>query len=365
MALRMQTFVVALTLVLATSKVDAEGVCDDVSLLQSTLTKVQHTKVMPEEPCAVSMLQDLATSNSSVKSFAHFDHGSDFEGLYVNKKAKFAFCLIEKNACSKWSTIMGRIEHGNFDTGPKYGIAHATFSPADAAYVFNDRSATRAVFVRDPLERFLSAFLDKCTDIGCTNSFCHMRDVTQFGSPIPFSLAVEWLKKKNVDALGHNDGHWTSQSSHCELRSRLHEYTVLGLMESTTLAQNANCLLERAGLSSVNVKSSDDSASFWQVPSSVRNENENTEYLKSFYTKEAAEMVYQKFKEDYTLFNIRRPSWIGDAHGKFFNETQHTQCEPMLVQIGTESERESSSGHGDALDDDDISTLARRAGFLL
>jgi hypothetical protein len=333
---------------------------DDNVLLQSRaqVTRAEASET-DHELCS---LTDLPHSDASVKSFTDFDHGSSYEGLYVNKDAKFAFCLIEKNACSAWSTIFQRMETGNLDwNSASYGIAQSSFSSEDAAHVFSDTSASRAVFIRDPLERFLSAFLDKCTSGSCANSFCFMRSADQSGSPIAFSAAVDWLKDKDGNSLG--DGHWSSQASHCELSSRLHEYTVLGIMKPSTLAPNAACLMERANLSSVNVKSSSDASGFWETPDEKQNETENVEYLKSFYTKEAAEAVYNAFKDDYELFGIPRPSWIGDANGKFF--TEPSLCTTaLLLGAGMKSGHKSQSDNG-LFDDDDVPSLARRAGFSI
>jgi len=335
-----------------------------VSLLQSSFDVGQAAEVpqlgrkvepspVEEQMCTLQMLP--LASHPAPRDFGDFDHGSDYEGLYVNSKTNFAFCLIEKNACTLWSTIFNKLESGDLNAGPAYGLAHSTFSAAAAMKVFQDNSATRAVFVRDPLERFLSAFLDKCRD-SCSNPFCQMRTLEQKGYAIPFSQAIEWLKTINTSST---EGHFRSQSRHCELNSRLHEYTILHVMEKQTLAINAACLLERAGLSYLDVESS---AAINKHPM-TSDPSETTEYLKSFYTQESAETVYNAYNEDYALFKLPRPSWIEHAHGKFFSDAGSTKCDLQLGEVGAKNEHGGLSDLSGEIDD--IVLLARRAGFTL
>lgn len=357
------------------------NVGDDVNLMQ---VQVQHRERIArntnrETPgTGKCSLHQLPTSSEPPRNFSKFDHGSWYQGLYVNPSSKFAFCLIEKNACSAWGTVLNKLQRFNLDAGYSENLVRDTFSPDVATAVFTDTAATRAVFVRDPLERFLSAFLDKCLSGTCDRGvmdFCGlMRKPEQKGQPIPFRQAVEWLQTQNVSSPDI-DGHWRSQSHHCELHSRLHEYTLLGFMDKKTLAKNAACLLDRAGLNFLNTQSSEASASaFWQVPDAASSSSgATTEYLKSFYSKEAAEIVYSIFKDDYDLFKLPRPDWMDNAHGSFFLDTRPSKCAQNSKDT-TASDPELSvlqrSGHnknvGSVLEDiDDIPILAQRAGFVL
>lgn len=45
-----------------------------------------------------------------------------------------------------------------------HGLPSNVFSPEAAMKVFSDKEAIRVVFVRDPLQRVLSAYLDKCLE---------------------------------------------------------------------------------------------------------------------------------------------------------------------------------------------------------
>merc|ERR1719443_2222031 len=99
--------------------------------------------------------------------------------------------------------------------------------------------------VRDPLERFASAFLDKCFGYGCANAWCHARDPELSGMPIAFSSAVDWMLGSDPKVL---DRHWRLQSRHCDLHRRVREYTVVGLMQKQSLHRDAMCLMDSLGL---------------------------------------------------------------------------------------------------------------------
>mmetsp|Transcript_43695 Transcript_43695/g.76631 ORF Transcript_43695/g.76631 Transcript_43695/m.76631 type:complete len:369 (+) Transcript_43695:95-1201(+) len=304
----------------------------------------------PSPPRCINLHEQEATQRP--RNFRNFDHGSRYEGLYVNPEANFAFCTIEKNACSSWAAIISKLESHNVSNNDVvWGITQDTFTVAKANEVFQNPSSTRAVFVRDPLERFLSAFLDKCFSIGCKNIYCGMRsqEQTKAGQQITFSQAVSWLLKKDLSEL---DGHYKPQAKHCELERRVKEYNVIGHMESSNLASTASCLLEHAGLERLNVISSKaGSEPFWQ-----QKEGEQTvDYLMKFYTPKSAKAVYDAFAIDYQTFDLPRPAWMDHATGELYASTSGTKC--------SEEASFSDSQTGDSAWD--IPTLARRAGFKI
>lgn len=309
-----------------------------------------------KDQCSLSI--NLQTWNHhDPLNFASFDHGSSYEGLYVNEEARFAFCAIEKNACSHWTALFNKLETGNLNAnGAQYGLIHQKFSAEAASAVFRDQSAIRAVFVRDPLERFLSAFLDKCFDNNCGNGFCFMRPHNMTGQRIPFSRAVEWLKTENVENL---DGHFKLQSKHCELDKRIHEYNVVALMKPSTLAKDGSCLLEKAQLGMLNTRGSQEgNVPFWQTPIDVPDPN-HVELLKSFYTREAAELVYKIFEKDYETLSIPPPDWMLEAKGEIFHSTRNLKCDVKLPEVSV-----SKVGQGLEHEEDDLLVLAKRAGYV-
>mmetsp|Transcript_54422 Transcript_54422/g.100129 ORF Transcript_54422/g.100129 Transcript_54422/m.100129 type:complete len:414 (-) Transcript_54422:101-1342(-) len=316
-------------------------------------------------------------STNKPKDFTSFWHGSMGAGLYVNPEAKVAFCLIEKNACSQWINLFNRLEHKNnldiFDSlgdATNYSLRTGTYTDAKAAETFQNPSATRAVFVRDPLERFLSAFLDKCASNNCQNPFCQMRDPSLSGQPIAFKQAVTWLLQLKdlaaAETQGKIDGHFRPQAKHCELDQRINEYNVIGYLKPDSLTTAASCLIERAGLQRFNVISNKDSRPLFREASAPK----TVEFLKRFYTPEAARAVYDAYALDYKTFNIPRPEWMDNATGQLYDSTEGVRChttsaETPLPNYTVLSFLQTSETVEHASDAWDIPTLASRAGYVL
>jgi hypothetical protein len=186
--------------------------------------------------------------------------------------------------------------------------------------VFQNPRATRAVFVRDPMIRFVSAFMSKCLGKnGPRNEFCPM-----LKPGIVFRDAVEWALDKNVsgDDMQQWDPHWRPQAFHCALQHRLTDYTVIGHMSATSLSQDGSCLLSRANLSQYDI-----------FQSALANENHVTgqmgteeDILKRMFTPGAARKLIERYRIDYdTLGFPREPAWIDHAIGDWYEKIPEPQ----------------------------------------
>eukprot|EP00408_Alexandrium_pacificum_P044675 CAMPEP_0171255240 /NCGR_PEP_ID=MMETSP0790-20130122/52663_1 /TAXON_ID=2925 /ORGANISM="Alexandrium catenella, Strain OF101" /LENGTH=364 /DNA_ID=CAMNT_0011723183 /DNA_START=11 /DNA_END=1105 /DNA_ORIENTATION=+ len=300
--------------------------------------------------------------------FVGFEHGSmEREGLFVYPRADLAMCIIEKNGCSAWTTIWNKLTRNMLEiASPWYGVVPHHWSEESAASVFNRTSTHRILWVRDPLERFLSGFLDKCV----VRDTEHSRHICSFNwfkngtsthadqSRFPLSRVRAWFEDGNgiMDA----NTHFTTQASHCELTRRLKEYNIIGLMTKASFSRDASCILERVHQSVWNEQGGTDGKPFFTKPANpTMDARRNAEVLKKFYTREFAEFMMDIFREDYELFRLRKPEWVKHATGEWFHE-QHE------VVSG---EQEPKSRDLEALeaeeDEDDLLTLASRAGFNL
>jgi len=254
-----------------------------------------------------------------------FDSWETSNSLYVNEDDNFAFCLIPKNAVSQWTKLMTRLEYLTLDVQHAYyEIAEDGWAADKAWNVFSNKAAVRAVFLRDPLERFLSAFLNKCTDT-CNSGFClgagPVKNMSS-SSPVSFREAVRTVKSLGPKGVINLDTHWKPQAYHCDLHERIHEYTDVGLMQLGNLAESAGCLLEKAGLQWLNVDDKNHSKPFWQVANKFV-EHDTANLLKQYYTPEAAATVMQAYKADYDLLDelqFPRPQWIQEATGEKMDE---------------------------------------------
>merc|ERR1719401_431868 len=210
----------------------------------------------------------------------------------------------------------------NFSAGIYYGVSGASqerYGYAGLNEVFKDPRAVRAVFVRDPLIRFLSAFLNKCMGIDTQNC------PPWKSGGIVFREAVEWaLNEKNM-----TNGHWTEQALHCNLQDRLHQYTVIGYMSKKTLSQDVSCLLNKVGFSNVTKKYFGTD----QGPANASPEYGTTEEdtLKRFFTPTAARQLISRLQKDYDTFGFQKePGWIAHATGELYEERMSKSAQNLI-----------------------------------
>jgi len=267
-----------------------------------------------------------------------FQHGSSHQGLYVNENVSFAMCLMEKNACRAWSNILGKINRDD----PKAefsdsmnGLPQRAYEETDRAVtktIFSNQTAVRAIFIRDPLARFASAFLDKCFG-HCNDAVCGARDGADGGKAISFAQAIDWVIKP-----GNANDHFTPQSSRCDIKKRLHEYNIVALMQKSTLADDAGCVMDVAGIGRFNHANGNETGHFWRHHGEADGDKESTfhsttrddeegKVLQRLFSKEKAEELMVFFKNDYELFNLPTPEWVKSATGELLHTVSNT-CKP-------------------------------------
>jgi len=324
-------------------------------------------------------------------TFKEFDHGSSYEGLFVDPIRHFAFCTIEKNGCTEWSAILHKLWKSDpMEDRVAHGIPHmsATYwGPSRQHMVFANPSAVRAVFVREPLARFASAFLDKCTTMNCGNPFCFARTALGFkdGMALTMRDAVVWMLARDPATL---DSHWKLQSEHCELKKRIREYNIVGYMRKDSLAQDSACIMDHAGIAEFNAQSN--GMPFWMsttaygekevegeprpIDGDAKTDASEDGVLKKLFTTSAARMLIAHLKQDYQVFGFEsEPAWVANATGEWYEAVPSGFCgsdkfmrkSPYLEVLGNTSDADNTSdSDADARGgEDDVVRLAHHAGF--
>lgn len=283
--------------------IGAGTLCWEVTSVDATCASTWPTFSQGVPLTRSSVLNHNASRQASSRRRAQWNH------VFVHPKSKFAFCIIEKNGCTTWSSVFNKLVYGR--DGRNYNLGRKVHSKEKEDAVFNDPSAVRAVMVRDPLARFASAFLNKCFDQGCKNSFCAARKRSRRGKPISFATAVEWMLSRKPRTL---DPHWQLQSEHCDLRTRLGEYTVIGLMSKSSFSDDARCILEMANISHTNRDRNGKPIFYTGRQSSISEED----MLKRMFTPEAARALVRHMRQDYNVFQLQEPAWTSAATGELY-----------------------------------------------
>lgn len=183
--------------------------------------------------------------------------------LYYIPKAKLIFCGVPKVGISEWIKFF-RYVHGAGDylSLPHYKEDRSDFIATSLPRykleaLFKDPTWTKAVFLRNPYDRLLSAYSDKIVRHGYTQSVFKIGDKEAPKNERPilnFSDFVDLIADES--SLGDcaepkglkpcTDPHWRPQLMTCGLDHLLPQFDFIGSMDH--IALHTRLLLEKVGL---------------------------------------------------------------------------------------------------------------------
>ena len=141
-----------------------------------------------------TLLRDILT-NGAYGPWHHFST--------VGTTPPIRFCAMGKNACTEWRRVFKALnapefcsdgdekEKSNHGGGGAGGECQSQFNTA-TPLSHDPNTVPNAVFIRDPLERLLSAYLDKCIKPNIRRSQGHCEPNTIFGVDY-----LEWIADKS------------------------------------------------------------------------------------------------------------------------------------------------------------------------
>lgn len=177
------------------------------------------------------------------------------EKFIVVPEHKLLFCYIEKVACTNFNMLFRSVRaryHPEQLEGSDYHRNTPEVHGVDLAHlerILANSSWHKAVFYRDPVERFVSAFASKCEGAD-EDGPAHCQD--QFGFPnISFGDAVQ-----QIDDYDHNradphpfNRHFRLQSDFCGgLRNTLEYYDTVEELDRSTARAKVSTLLQKVGI---------------------------------------------------------------------------------------------------------------------
>ena len=169
-----------------------------------------------------------------------FINASKYDSNHEIGYESFVFCPVPKNGCSAWKQVMRRIKGEKFYLADDYWSLHSEFNNLEqdrihrfgldkANDILYDPNIAHAVFIRDPIERSLSAFLDKCIAAHWSSKFwCKPRSnpnnriIHKVYSH--FDLFIDSIV--NIPLQRHSDFHWLPQHFICDLYKFAGRYRV-------------------------------------------------------------------------------------------------------------------------------------------
>lgn len=308
---------------------DAWGEFDEAQPLTST-----QLELNPTLPADFSHYVDLPRGGFM----------ADNVGLFVFPEYHFAICLIPKVGSSMWADILIKMVLNDRSAADKFlwlDIAGGYKGSAEEkTAVFSDPAATRAVFVREPLSRFASAYLDKCVSEMPTLLMCPMMEIVDDGAPVTMRAAVDWMV--GTDRTIVNE-HWLPQSYFCELQDRVSEYTTVGLYSEENYGKDATCLMDMANISYFNSKGAEYGFSpYWEdvdtasdrPPNDYHSDTDDEEQLvlQKLFSPEGAQKLIEALANDYDTFHFpKEPAWLAGATGEWYDSVLSEPPPPPLL----------------------------------
>jgi len=160
--------------------------------------------------------------------------------MLIVPSKKMAFCYIEKNACTQFNKLFNALNGYGFDPHDDNPFWKSNSDSKDERIRSHFRKNISkangwkmAIFLRDPAERFLSAWLSKCDAWEHGGIDCLGPQITNMSESKKVELfektVVELLPKYIgfVDAVGFYNAHYDPQHVFCDGR-RLEEYDFVG-----------------------------------------------------------------------------------------------------------------------------------------
>jgi len=191
-------------------------------------------------------------------------------------------------------------------------------------------NVSQFVFLRDPLERFLSGFLDKCVNKVASQDYCTSRDFFR-NPPAAFTGNKRSLFEAFVETSPLRwDMHFAPQSFHCDgVYRRLDQYDFVGKMDAHfygTLQELGHAI---PPLQSALEEVFSVSAKLAQNASTSSNKfghaTQAHEHLKEYYTAATIKRVLEYTSIDYLLLNMTVPTWAVEILMEDHNDTERVK----------------------------------------
>lgn len=250
-------------------------------------------------------LKDFCKRNNRVNEYVN---SRRLKNVIVNEKFKILFCYIPKIACTQWKTTLAQLRNRS---EPKHWIhddrnfeLFTDYPPYKAQKML--RTYYKFLFVREPFERLLSAYIDKFYNSnpdfyavwGHDIVSRYKKGMTPEETKITFDEFVNYVVKVQDSGMFCNE-HWQTYDKLCQPCGI--NYDFVGRFEN--LEEEARHVLEISGLNK--------NVSFPQVKTS-----NTASKISSFYSqlsKQQLNSILRIFRDDSEMFGYDLPESIKEA----------------------------------------------------
>ena len=171
--------------------------------------------------------------------------------------------------------------------------------------IFHNKTWHKALFYREPLERFLSGYLDKCVKEPA-RVYC----IRVFGSnQTTFDEAVRHLLHQDPNKF---DAHFHHQIDHCGgLSNNLQYFDTVELLDPASSREMVGKMLQKANMTSIHY---DKLYPSQRSAGAIGHRTNANKIMEEYYANiKHVGIVTNFFYEDYTILNIPLPSFAVQA----------------------------------------------------
>ncbi|KAG5183562.1 Sulfotransferase family-domain-containing protein [Tribonema minus] len=257
--------------------------------------------------------------------------------LLVIPEHKLLFCYIAKNNCLSFNDLFRSLRERydpSLAEGPSFGrnsyTNHNMTLEQLTEYIY-DPTWHKAVFYREPLVRFVSAYRSKCVrEKHAGNEVCQ----SQFGIKHPLFKSV--VKRLTREPPIENP-HWRPQADFCGgLSGILSEFQTIEPLDARTSREKVAKLLKQVGIEdpesipafNERFPPPDPETGVWRPEQSPFHTTNADSVVAEYYTPFTACTVFQYYLDDFLLFGIPAPEWTRqwDFHAQHWTTGD---CKPL------------------------------------
>lgn len=248
----------------------------------------------------------MIVSERDRESFAHH--------VLVNERHRFVFFSIPKVACTDWMRLFMRMRGvPDWHDDPHYRTDRSLlsdYSTRECTEILVSSQWLKAAFFRDPVERLLSAYLDKLV---CRRSYA-VSLFTDRDEDVSFDAFLSFVLDRNTDPSRPEglhemtNPHWRAQSLVGNIQKFAPVLDFVGRFSH--LFQDARSLLRKRGLweeFGATGWGPKGNTAFFEVNDALHATNAR-HLLSDYFSAEQIERVRRAYQVDYDLFerlNIR------------------------------------------------------------
>ena len=270
--------------------------------------------------------------------------------VFQTGNIKFGFCVIEKNSCTMFKQIFKRVKGLNdwLDMSPVVihyqpfdGLLDESFhSLSQLQEIISDETMYLATFVRDPLERLVSAYIDKCIrkrGIGLCNyaRWSPLFDSKSFIKPKSIEFGARALRDSIppfyqwVHGIIHcpcwpePDKHVAPQNNFCNLYQFYKKFDIFRFENRThrrIWMQRANIWDQFGsfGWTNKKIKGNGNASGYdtsivnFEATKHATNRKRHDNIYIKFYSQnvDVTADIIEAYRTDYTIFGMQMPQWM-------------------------------------------------------